>query len=140
MSLYLDTSGNASLAIGICDRCSRKFPIVELFPDPNALGMRVCRADVDQYDPWRLPARIPENISLMFARPDVLLTREARLILLEDGEWILIGDGEYLELGDVTGEGGGGVTPIDLTPYVYLEDGVIIMAQEDAEPLRWELE
>ena len=35
MPLYLNTLGNSSIAISICDRCSRKFPIVELFHDPS---------------------------------------------------------------------------------------------------------
>ena len=42
MSLYLSTEGNASVAIGICGRCSMKFPIVELSPDPNSPGLMVC--------------------------------------------------------------------------------------------------
>jgi hypothetical protein len=32
--------------------------------------MRVCKVDLDNYDPWRLPARQTENISLRFPRPD----------------------------------------------------------------------
>ena len=40
-------------------------------PDPNFPGMRVCKDDVDNFDPWRLPARQTENITLRFPRPDV---------------------------------------------------------------------
>jgi len=40
-------------------------------PDPNFPGMRVCKDDLDNYDPWRLPARQTENIALRFPRPDV---------------------------------------------------------------------
>jgi hypothetical protein len=40
-------------------------------PDPNFPGMRVCAADRDNFDPWRLPARQTENITLRFPRPDV---------------------------------------------------------------------
>ena len=76
MSIFLDTTGKASLAIGICDRCQRKFPIDELLSDPNSPGLRVCKEDRDQYDPYRLPARSEEQISLPFARPDVALTVE----------------------------------------------------------------
>jgi hypothetical protein len=39
-------------------------------PDPNFPGMRVCKDDVDNFDPWRLPARQTENIALRFPRPD----------------------------------------------------------------------
>jgi hypothetical protein len=42
-------------------------------PDPNFPGMRVCKDDLDNFDPWRLPARQTENISLRFPRPDVNL-------------------------------------------------------------------
>ena len=74
MPKYISTLGKASLAIGICGRCSRKFPLVELMPDPNYPGLRVCRADLDQYDPYRLPARQTEDISLKYPRPDEPLT------------------------------------------------------------------
>jgi hypothetical protein len=70
MPVYLDTSKNSVVAIGICDRCSRKFPYVDLMPDPNFPGMRVCREDLDDFDPWRLPALQTENIALRFPRPD----------------------------------------------------------------------
>jgi hypothetical protein len=39
-------------------------------PDPNFPGMRVCKDDLDNFDPWRLPAIKTENISLRFPRPD----------------------------------------------------------------------
>lgn len=73
MPIFLDTTGNASLAIAVCDRCNRKFPIGELSPDRNIPGLRVCREDNDEFDPWRLPPRQPENIALRWARPDVPL-------------------------------------------------------------------
>jgi hypothetical protein len=40
-------------------------------PDPNFPGMRVCKDDLDKFDPWRLPALQTENIALRFPRPDV---------------------------------------------------------------------
>jgi hypothetical protein len=40
-------------------------------PDPNFPGMRVCKEDLDNFDPWRLPALQTENIALRFPRPDV---------------------------------------------------------------------
>lgn len=71
MSAYLDTRGNSILSVAICDRCRRKFPYVDLKPDPNFPGMRVCEVDLDNFDPWRLPARQTENIALRHPRPDV---------------------------------------------------------------------
>jgi hypothetical protein len=88
MSLYLDTRGNSNVAIGICGRCSLKFPLVELHPDPNSPGLMVCGTPghmtgkgtwsggdgcADMFDPWRLPPRETEDISLEFPRPDTKL-------------------------------------------------------------------
>lgn len=70
MPVYLDTRGNSVLSVAICDRCNRKFAYTELMPDPNFPGMRVCKQDLDNFDPWRLPARQTENIALRFPRPD----------------------------------------------------------------------
>lgn len=71
MPVYLDTRGNSVLSVAVCDRCNRKFAYVDLMPDPNFPGMRVCKDDLDKFDPWRLPARQTENIALRFPRPDV---------------------------------------------------------------------
>jgi len=70
MPVYIDTRGNSVLSVAICDRCSRKFAYVDLMPDPNFPGMRVCKDDLDNFDPWRLPALQTENIALRFPRPD----------------------------------------------------------------------
>jgi hypothetical protein len=70
MPVFLNTRGRATLAIGVCDRCRRKMSIEDLYPDPNSPGLRVCLIDRDDYDPYRLPARQSERISLPFVRPD----------------------------------------------------------------------
>lgn len=70
MSIFLDTRGHQNYGIGICARCSRKFPLDELYSDPNAQGLKVCKDDKDKYDPYRLPGPVPEKINLPFARPD----------------------------------------------------------------------
>lgn len=80
MSVYLDTRGNTVLSVAICDRCNRKFAYVDLMPDPNFPGMRVCKDDLDKFDPWRLPARQTENIALRFPRPDQNLGIEPNLL------------------------------------------------------------
>ena len=49
-------------------------------PDPNFPGMRVCKEDKDDLDPWRLPARQTENITLRFPRPDVPVALQANLL------------------------------------------------------------
>ena len=57
-------------AVEICDRCHFKRFLSSLIGDPNAPGLRVCPDCADVFDPWRLPARRPENITLRFPRPD----------------------------------------------------------------------
>jgi len=90
MPVYIDTRGNSVLSVGICDRCSRKFPYVDLMPDPNFPGMRVCKDDLDNFDPWRLPARQTENISLRFPRPDTSVAVDNLQIQTQDENSIFI--------------------------------------------------
>jgi hypothetical protein len=72
MPRFLDTTGNSSIAIFICDRCRMKRAIDEAMPDPNFPGLSVCQQGcADQKDPYRLPARKTERINLKFPRPDV---------------------------------------------------------------------
>jgi len=72
MPRFLNTEGNASIAIFICDRCRMKRAIDEAMPDPNFPGLKVCQQNcADQKDPYRLPARKTEKIALRFPRPDV---------------------------------------------------------------------
>lgn len=73
MSAFLDTSGNARLSVAICGRCSLKFPIDELIPDLNSPGLLVCRDDADDLDPYRLPPRETEDITITMPRPDLPL-------------------------------------------------------------------
>ena len=68
----MDTTGLASLAIAVCDRCKMKRALVNLMPDSNFPGLRVCNEGCrDNLDPYRLPARKTERINLRFPRPDV---------------------------------------------------------------------
>ncbi len=71
MPKWLETTGNTVLSIAICDRCKMKRAYSEIRPDGNIPGIRVCgQGCSDQFDPYRLPARQPERISLRFPRPD----------------------------------------------------------------------
>jgi hypothetical protein len=69
----------------------------ELFSDPNSPGLRVCREDLDQLDPYRLPPRQPDNITLPFVRPDLPLNTDPAGLVTEDDNSFLIGSNdEYL--------------------------------------------
>lgn len=72
MSIFLDTRGYSTIAIAVCDRCKMKRPQAELRADPNFPGLQVCGQNcADEKDPYRLPARKTERITLRFPRPDV---------------------------------------------------------------------
>ena len=74
MSLYLDVNLKGTVAIAICPRCNFKYQYDALVVDPNN-KIRVCKDCCDIYDPWRLPARKSEDISLQHPRPDTELTQ-----------------------------------------------------------------
>lgn len=76
MAKFLNTRGKTSLGVALCARCSRKFPIVDLVDDPNYPGLKVCKADLDDYDPYRLGAPNIEEINLGFVRPDTSIVPE----------------------------------------------------------------
>jgi hypothetical protein len=97
MSIWLDTRGRSTLGIGLCARCSRKMSLDELFSDPNSPGLRVCREDLDNLDPYRLPPRQPDQITLPFVRPDSPLNTDPAGLVTEDDNSFLIGSNdEYL--------------------------------------------
>lgn len=71
MPKWLDTTGNSVLSVFICDRCKMKRPYSSMRPDGNIPALKVCSESCsDQFDPYRLPARQPEKISIRFPRPD----------------------------------------------------------------------
>ena len=90
MAVFLNTRGRTTLGIGICGRCSRKFPLDKLQSDPNYPGLMVCEKDRDDFDPYRLPARQPENITLPFARPDTPIGTAPSGFITEDSEAFVI--------------------------------------------------
>ena len=129
MPVYLDTRGNSVLSVAICDRCSRKFAYTELMPDPNFPGMRVCKDDLDKFDPWRLPARQTENISLRFPRPDTNIAVAPNLINTQGSPNTFIQyDNLYIDgapygqagaPGDLNLDSKYQAYPPPLTPFIY---------------------
>lgn len=94
MPTWLNTTGNALIAIFICDRCKMKRAIVEAMPDPNFPGLKVCnRGCADQKDPYRLPARQTERIALQYPRPDTsVAANDDGLVLTPAGNSGVPGD------------------------------------------------
>lgn len=70
---FFNPRGRSTYGIALCARCGIVHSLDDLFDDPNYPGLKVCRKDMDEYDPYRLPPREPDQISLLFARPDVPL-------------------------------------------------------------------
>jgi|SRR5579863_2550018 len=77
MPKFIDTRGHSTLGIAICARCKEKFPEDELREDPNYPGLFVCTDDLDQFDPWRLPAKEADRIILDHPRPDADISGNA---------------------------------------------------------------
>lgn len=98
--IYLDVSGQATYGIAICGRCSRKFLLAELSPDPNSPGLMVCKEDLDDYDPYRLAPRAPDQIVLPFTRPDTPINTHPAGLIQEAGDLFIITENgnEYLEI------------------------------------------
>jgi hypothetical protein len=91
MPRFLDTRGNSTLAIGVCDRCKMKRALSCFSSDTNFPGLRVCdQGCKDQLDPYRLPARKTERIALRFPRPDVsVAVTDDALVTTGTTQWVL---------------------------------------------------
>lgn len=113
MPRFLNTEGNALIAIFICDRCKMKRPIIEAMPDPNFPGLKVCQQGcADQKDPYRLPARQTERITLQYPRPDVSVAVNPNDLLTQPNGGYIIST----EQSDTTPEQSGNQAIISLSP------------------------
>ena len=115
MPRFLNTMGNASLAIFICDRCRLKRPIIEAMPDPNFAGLKVCQQGcADQKDPYRQPARKTERINLQYPRPDANVSVSSTGLVTSNGSQLYIST----ENGAVTPTQNGNVNTIIPNPKI----------------------
>lgn len=95
MPRFIDPHGEPTYGIGICARCSRKFRLADLNPDPNYPALMVCREDTDDYDPYRLAAKPEDQVVLPFVRPDSPLTTRPLGLITQDGtQFIVSEDGQ----------------------------------------------
>jgi len=113
MPRFLDTRGYSTIAIAVCDRCKMKRPQAELRADPNFPGLQVCGQNcADEKDPYRLPARKTERITLRFPRPDVsVATNPNALTTGEYGGYVI-----SLEQDQQVPEDNGNLEGIEVTP------------------------
>jgi hypothetical protein len=90
MPIFLDTLGYSDIAIAVCDRCKMKRPHAVMRSDPNFPGLQVCdQGCADNFDPYRLPARKTERITIRFPRPDVS-------VALDPNDLITTGNNQYV--------------------------------------------
>lgn len=67
----------------------------DLQPDPNYPGLYVCQDDLDQLDPYRLPARETENITMEWCRPDISLgIGHLGICTEDDNDFMITEDGQ----------------------------------------------
>jgi hypothetical protein len=129
MSGWDDPTGWPWYAVGICDRCNRRFPLHMLIEDGNLPGLRVCRDDWDELDPYRLPPRQPDNLVLPFVRPDVDIAitqchhpyELPGFIMIEDGSAFVLTQGDIYVVSE-------GISPL------LTETGVALAAYENELP------
>jgi hypothetical protein len=61
-----------------------KRPYSDMRPDGNIPALKVCSESCsDQFDPYRLPARQPEKITIRFPRPDIDIAENHDAIITE---------------------------------------------------------
>ncbi len=90
MPRFLNTRGRPTLALAVCDRCRMKRRLNEIVADGNSPGLRVCIYGCrDVLDPWRLPARQTERITLRNPRLEEPIPAISFGLLTERGERIV---------------------------------------------------
>lgn len=95
MSRFIDPHGEPTYGLGVCARCSKKFPLAELKPDPNYPALMVCEKDTDDYDPYRLAPRAEDKVTLPFVRPDISIDTHPSGLITQDGtKFIVSEDGQ----------------------------------------------
>lgn len=70
MSRFLDTRGQQVLSPYICDRCKLVGKFSDMTRDGDIDGLWVHKDCSDERDPWKLPPRQSEDISVPNPRPD----------------------------------------------------------------------
>lgn len=84
------------LSRSVCDRCGIWGHYRDMIEDGNIPGIFVHPKCYDSIDPYKLPARLPDNYCLAHPRPDTplhvpnsLLTDDGYIILFDDDSSVL---------------------------------------------------
>ena len=70
MPLYLKPSKSSGAPVAVCGRCGLKMYHSQLSHDRDKPGLMVCSECNDEKDPYKLPARVSERITIKNPRPD----------------------------------------------------------------------
>ena len=87
MPLFKSIKLKGKTSLAICSRCSTKVYYDDLVRDPNTHGW-YCPECIDVLDPYRLPARGSEDISLRHPRIQEELLGEQACVLGAEGRKI----------------------------------------------------
>ena len=83
-----------------------KRPYSDMRADGNIPAIKVCSESCsDQFDPYRLPARQPEKISLRFPRPDEDVAEKHNKLITDPGQQNQSDVGIALEQGNTPNNG-----------------------------------
>lgn len=74
MSIFEQTLGKSIISPAICDRCRIRGAAADMIHDPDKPGLFVHKDCADAIDPWKLPGRQTEDVSIPSPRPDVEIT------------------------------------------------------------------
>jgi len=113
MPVFLDTLGMSDIAIAVCDRCKMKRPHAVMRSDPNFPGLQVCNEGcADEKDPYRLPARKTERITIRFPRPDVSVALDPNGLAVDNSGSVIVS----LQQNNDTPENNGNLDGIEVEP------------------------
>lgn len=87
MSRFLDTRGEAVLSPYQCDRCKQRGRFSEMVEDRDRQGLWVHRTCSDELDPWKLPPRSSEDVTIPHPRPDSFEGSEGPALVPGQGKY-----------------------------------------------------
>lgn len=78
--------GKSNISPAICDRCHFRGANADMIQDPDRMGLFVHKDCADQLDPWKLPPRQTERITLDRVRKDTSTAYTPPAIIIPDDD------------------------------------------------------
>lgn len=73
MSIFGVNRGKTNIANGICDRCRLRMANADMVEDKDKPGIWGHPECMDGIDPWKLPPRQPEDVTVQHPRRDTFV-------------------------------------------------------------------